>query len=250
MTEPFNLHGKVALVTGGSRGLGLAMVRGLAQAGADVVIASRDGDACRAVAADVHAETGRRARGIGAHVGNWDALPTLVDETYAEFGKVDVLINNAGISPLYDSVGAVSEPLFDKVFDVNLKGPFRLSTLVGDRMFAAGSGSIISISSAASLRARSHNLPYAMAKAGVNALTVGLAHAYAPVVRVNTIVAGTFMTDISKSWDEAAFARRAETFAARRGGQPEEIVGAALYLASDASTYTTGSMLTVDGGQP
>jgi len=250
MANLFDMTGKVALVTGGSRGLGLAMPRAFAASGADIAIASRDGDACVAAADEIAAATGREAFGIGAHVGRWDDLPALVDAVWDRFGRIDVLVNNAGMSPLYDSIGSVTEALFDKVVDVNLKGPFRLSALVGERMLAAGSGSIINISSAASLRARAHNLPYAMAKAGLNAMTVGLAHALAPAVRVNTIVAGTFLTDISKSWDMEAFARRAETFAARRGGEPDEIVGAALYLASDASTYTTGSMLTVDGGQP
>jgi len=250
MVDAFDLSGKVALVTGGSRGLGLAMARGLAEAGADLVIASRNGDACAQTAASIAAETGRVALGIGAHVGKWDELPALADAAYERFGHIDVLVNNAGMSPLYDSVDTVTEALFDKVFDVNLKGPFRLSALVGERMLADGGGSIVNISSAASLRARGHNLPYAMAKAGLNAMTVGLAHAFAPAVRVNTIVAGTFLTDISKAWDMDAFTRRAETFAARRGGEPDEIVGAALYLASDASSYTTGSMLTVDGGQP
>ncbi|MFB8388084.1 SDR family NAD(P)-dependent oxidoreductase [Microbacterium sp. NPDC055910] len=250
MNDIFDLSGKVALVTGGSRGLGLAMSRALAAAGADIVIASRDGDACEAAAAQIAGETGRTALGVGAHVGKWDDLPALVDTAYDRFGKIDILINNAGMSPLYDSIGSVTEALFDKVFDVNLKGPFRLSALIGERMFAAGSGSIINISSAASYRARAHNLPYAMAKAGLNSMTVGLAHAFAPVVRVNTIVAGTFLTDVSKAWDMEAFQRRAEAFAARRGGQPDEIIGAALYLASDAASYTTASTLTVDGGQP
>lgn len=246
----FDLSGKVALVTGGSRGLGLAMADGLAGAGADVVVASRDADACRAVAADLAARHGVRALGIGAHVGRWDALDDLVDEVYAEFGRVDVLINNAGMSPLYDTVGDVTEALFDKVVDVNLKGPFRLSVLIGTRMAEQDGGSIINISSAASLRARAHVLPYAAAKAGLNALTIGLAHTFGPSVRVNAILAGTFLTDISKSWDMEAFERRAASFALGRGGEPEEIVGAALYLASDASSYTTGSLLAVDGGQP
>lgn len=248
--DAFRLDGKVALVTGGSRGLGLAMAKGFASAGADVVIASRNGEHCREVAAQIEAQTGRRAIGIGAHVGKWNELDSLVDRAYAELGRVDVLVNNAGMSPLYDSVPEVSEALFDKVFDVNLKGPFRLAALIAQRMTEGEGGSIINISSAASLRPRSHTLPYAMAKAALNAMTVGMAHTFGPTVRVNAIVAGTFFTDVSKSWDAEAFARRAETFAAGRGGQPEEIVGAALYLASDASSYTTGALLAVDGGQP
>lgn len=248
----FDLSGRVALVTGGSRGLGRAIVRGLADAGADVLVASRDGSACEQYAAEVAAATGRRAVGVSAHVGHWDELPALVDTAYDTFGRVDVLVNNAGMSPLYDDVADISEALFDKVLDVNLKGPFRLATMIGQRMRADGGvgGSIVNISSMAAQRPRPHALPYAAAKAGLNAVTVALAHALGPEVRVNAILAGTFLTDISTSWDAETFARRASTFAAGRGGEPAEIVGMALYLASDASSYTTGSLLAVDGGQP
>lgn len=246
----FDLSGKVALVTGGSRGLGRAMALGLARAGADLVIASRNRDACEHFAAEVTAETGRRALGVGAHVGHWEALDDLVDTAYAEFGHVDVLINNAGMSPLYDSVENVSEELFDKTIGVNLKGPFRLMATVGSRMAAGDGGSIINISSAGAVHPRPPILPYAAAKAGLNALTIGFAHTFGPKVRVNAIMAGTFLTDVSLAWDADTFAQRAEGFALKRGGEPEEIVGAALYLASDLSSYTTGSILTVDGGQP
>jgi NAD(P)-dependent dehydrogenase (short-subunit alcohol dehydrogenase family) len=246
----FDLSGRVALVTGGSRGLGRAMTLGFAAAGADVVIASRDGAACEAFAAEVTEATGQRALGIGAHVGRWSELDGLVDRVYDELGAIDVLVNNAGMSPLYGDITEVSEELFDKVIAVNLKGPFRLTALVGTRMAAGNGGSIINISSAGAVRPRPAILPYAAAKAGLNALTVGFAHTFGPTVRVNAIMAGTFLTDVSKAWDMEAFGKRAENFAAKRGGEPEEIVGAALYLASDASSYTTGSILTVDGGQP
>lgn len=246
----FDLRGRVALVTGGSRGLGRAMAYGLAHAGADIIVASRNGEACEEFARELEAETGCRAAGLGVHVGHWSELDVFVEAAYSAFGTVDVLINNAGMSPLYDSVYTLSEELFDKVLDVNLKGPFRLAALVGTRMAAGTGGSIINISSAASVRPKPHVLPYAAAKAGLNALTIGLAHTFGPTVRTNAIMAGTFLTDVSKSWDEEAFAKRAESFALRRGGQPEEIVGAALYLASDASSYTTGSIIPVDGGQP
>jgi NAD(P)-dependent dehydrogenase (short-subunit alcohol dehydrogenase family) len=236
LTPPptFDLTGKVALVTGGSRGLGREMVAGFAQAGADVVIASRDLDSCAAYATEIRAATGRRALPYGVHVGHWDELDGLVDAAYGEFGHVDVLVNNAGMSPLYQSVDTLSEALFDKVIGVNLKGPFRLAALVGTRMAAGTGGSIINISSAAAERPRSDVLPYAAAKAGLNALTVGLARAFGPRVRCNAIMAGTFLTDISKSWDAERFAERADGFALQRGGQPHEIVGTALYLASDA----------------
>jgi NAD(P)-dependent dehydrogenase (short-subunit alcohol dehydrogenase family) len=251
MTVPngmFDLSGKVALVTGGSRGLGRAMVRGLAAAGADVVIASRSLESCEALAAEVEAETGRRALPVACHVGRWADLEALADAAYAKFGRIDILVNNAGMSPVYDDLVSVSEELWDKVLNVNLRGPFRLSALVGTRMAEGDGGSIINISSASSRRSGPDVIPYAAAKAGVNSMTHGLAHAFGPKVRVNTIVPGTFLTDVSKHWDMDWFADMAKTFALRRGGQPEEIVGAVLYFASDASSYTTGAFLDVDGG--
>jgi NAD(P)-dependent dehydrogenase (short-subunit alcohol dehydrogenase family) len=245
----FDLSGRVALVTGGSRGLGKEMVQAFAAAGADVVIASRDGASCEKLAAEISASYGVRALGLGAHVGRWQDLDVLVDQVYEQLGKIDVLVNNAGMSPLYGRVEDVTEELFDKVLGVNLKGPFRLTAIVGTRMAAGNGGSIINISSAGAVRPRPEILPYAAAKAGLNALTVGFAHTFGPTVRVNAILAGTFLTDVSKSWDMEAFNQRAATFALKRGGEPSEIVGAALYLASDLSSYTTGSILTVDGGQ-
>ena len=245
-----DLTGRVALVTGGSRGLGREIVLGLAAAGADVVIASRDLASCEATAEQVRAETGRRALPVSAHVGRWDTLDALVDTVYGELGRCDVLVNNAGMSPRYDTVADISETLFDKVLGVNLKGPFRLASLVGTRMAAGGGGSIINISSTGAVRPRADIVPYAAAKAGLNAVTAGLAHAFGPTVRVNAIMCGTFLTDVSAAWDMDAFARRSASFALRRGGQPAEVVGTALYLAGSWSSYTTGAVLTVDGGQP
>jgi NAD(P)-dependent dehydrogenase (short-subunit alcohol dehydrogenase family) len=242
-----DLTGKVALVTGGSRGLGKEMVLAFAEAGADVVIASRTLETCEQVADQVRA-MGRRALPYACHVGRWDQLAGLVDATYAEFGKVDVLVNNAGMSPLYSSLTDVTEELFDKVIAVNLKGPFRLSALVGERMADGDGGSIINVSSTGAVRPTGDIVPYSAAKAGVNALTVGLAHALGPEVRVNAIMPGPFLTTISRAWDMDALARRTRTFPLRRAGLAEEIAGAALYLASHASSYTTGSILTVDGG--
>jgi NAD(P)-dependent dehydrogenase (short-subunit alcohol dehydrogenase family) len=247
--SPFSLAGKVALITGGSRGLGRAMAFGFARSGADVVVASRNKASCIECAAEIEAETGRLTMAYGVHVGRWEQLDGLVDAAYERFGRVDVLVNNAGMSPLYDSVESVSEQLFDKVIGVNLKGPFRLAALIGTRMAAGDGGSIINISSAGAVHPRPDILPYAAAKAGLNALTVGLAHTWGPKVRCNAIMAGTFLTDVTSSWDEDSFQARAQTFALQRGGQPEEIVGTAVYLASAASSYTTGAVITVDGGQ-
>ena len=212
------LDGKVALVTGGNRGLGREMALGFARAGADVVVASRHEDACEEFAAELRDELGVRALGVGVHVGRWDDAATgSWSGSTARSGRVDVLVNNAGMSPLYDSVDSVSEELFDKVLAVNLKGPFRLSALVGTRMAAGGGGSIINISSVGAVHPRPNILPYAAAKAGLNALTEGLARTFGPTVRVNAIMAGTFLTDVSKAWDMEAFAERAKGLRAGAG---------------------------------
>jgi NAD(P)-dependent dehydrogenase (short-subunit alcohol dehydrogenase family) len=243
----FELTGKVAIVTGGSRGLGREMVLAFAARGADVVIASRKLDNCQSVAEEVRA-LGRRALPIAYHAASWSDADRLAEAAYAEFGTVDVLVNNAGMSPLYPTLDAVSEELFDKVIGVNLKGPFRLSSVIGTRMAAGDGGSIINVSSIASQRPSPTEAPYGAAKAGINSLTVSLAAAFGPKVRVNCIVPGPFLTDISKAWDLEAFNKRAQqAFALQRGGEPHEIVGAALYLASGASSYTTGALLNIDG---
>ena len=244
-SSPFDLSGKVALVTGGSRGLGREMVLAFARAGADVVVTSRKLDNCREVAAEVEA-LGRKALPYACHVGHWNEIGPLVDAAYEAFGKVDILVNNAGMSPLAPSSADTSEELFDKVVGVNFKGPFRLGALVGARMAAGDGGSIINVSSTGALMPQPRFGPYAGAKAALNALTQVLALEYAPSVRVNTLSAGPFLTDIAKAWPEEN--RRKTRSAAGRPGRPEEIITTALYLASPASSYTTGALLRVDGG--
>lgn len=245
--DPFGLTGKVALITGGSRGLGLQMALAFAAKGADVVIASRKAEACEAAAEQVRA-LGRRALGVGCHVGEWDALEPLVETAYGQMGQVDILVNNAGMSPLAPSPQETSEALFDKVIDVNFKGPFRLTALVGARMAAGDGGSIINISSVGAIRPEPAFIPYAGAKAALNAMTEGFAKAYGPKVRVNGIMAGPFLTDIAKAWSPEA--RERAHNALGRPGRPEEIVTAALYLASPRSSFTTGSVIRCDGGVP
>lgn len=248
MDNLLDFTGQVALVTGGSRGLGRQMALALAERGADVIITSRKAEACAEVAAEIEA-LGRQAMPYGCHVGHWDEVGAMVDAAYERFGKVDILINNAGMSPLYPKLTDVTEELFEKVMGVNLKGPFRLMALVGERMAAGDGGSIINISSTASLNPSPDSEPYGAAKAGLNALTRSFAFAYGPKVRVNCIVAGPFLTDISKAWDMPAFEENAKAnLALQRGGEPEEIVGAALYLASPTSKFTTATTIRVDGG--
>jgi NAD(P)-dependent dehydrogenase (short-subunit alcohol dehydrogenase family) len=245
-----DLTGKVALVTGGSRGLGREIVHAFAARGADVIVASRRQDACDAVAEEVAAASGREAHAIAANVSDWDQCDALVDAAYERTGRVDVLVNNAGMSLLYPSLDEVDERHFDKVAGLNFKGPFRLTARIGTRMAAGDGGSIINITSIAAIRPRPEYLPYAAAKAALNTLTEGFAHAFGPSVRVNAIQAGPFLTDISNAWDMPAFETRArEEMALERGGEPHEIVGAALYFASQASSFTTGAILRVDGGE-
>jgi NAD(P)-dependent dehydrogenase (short-subunit alcohol dehydrogenase family) len=244
----FDLGGKVALVTGGSRGIGRAVAGGLAAAGADVVVASRKLASCEVAAREIEASTGRRALPIGCHVGKWQDCDHLVDTVYQEFGQCDVLVNNAGMSPAYDELTSVTEELYDKVQAVNAKGPFRLSALVGSRMAAGDGGSIINVSTVGSWRPSADDLPYSMAKAGLNALTLGLAGAWAPKVRANLVLPSASDTDLTRAWGTEVKARIASMNPMKRIGRPEDFVGVCVFLASDAASYVNGAQVAVDGG--
>jgi NAD(P)-dependent dehydrogenase (short-subunit alcohol dehydrogenase family) len=248
--ELFDLSGRVAVVTGGSRGLGQQMVRAFADAGAEVVIASRKIANCRAVAADVERSTGRRAMPYQLHAGRWEQAEPFAEAIYGEFGRCDVFVNNAGMSPRYDRIADVTEDMFDSVVNLCFKGPFRLAVVFGERMRAAGGGSIINVSSTGSLRPPPEAVPYACAKAALNAMTEGLAMVYGPQVRVNTLMPGSMRTDISRAWDMEAAEAGVKRIALQRIGEPAEIVGAALLLASRAASYVSGSVVRVDGGIP
>ena len=243
----FDLSSRVAVVTGGTAGLGRAMVSAFARCGADVVVVSRRREACEEVVAEVRAGGGT-AVARPCHVGHWDELEPLVSSIYDELGRIDILVNNAGSSPLYGRLSDVSEDLWDKTLALNLKGPFRLTALVGERMAAGSGGSIINVSSVGAVRPTPDIVPYAAAKAGLNAITVGFADALGPKVRVNAIMPGPFLTRISEAWDKETVEQLTSNLPLRRAGRPEEIVGAALYLASDASSFTTGIVMPVDGG--
>ena len=247
MDSLFDFRDKVVLVTGGSRGLGLAMGRAFAARGAHLVIASRKLESCERAAAEARA-LGRRALAVACHVGKWSDVDALVERSYAEFAGVDVLINNAGMSPVAPSSAQTPEELIDKVYALNFKGPFRLSALIGSRMAASSGGCIINVSSYAALRPQPEYAPYAGAKAALNALTVAHASEFAPKVRVNAILPGSFRTDIAQHWPAD---KESKTDAVlRRFGEPDEIVTTALYLASPASAFVTGALIRVDGGRP
>ncbi len=243
-----DMTGKTVLITGGSRGLGRAMALGFAAAGANLAIAGRRIQSCEETAEEIRA-LGVECSAHACHVGDWEQCDALVEAAYAAHGRIDVLINNAGMSPLYDRPVDISEALYDKVLDVNLKGPFRLSAALGERMIADGGGAITKSSSAAAIRPRRNVITYAAAKAGMNAMTEAFADALGPTVRVNCIMPGPFLTDISNAWDMDVFKERARTsIALERGGEPDEVVSAALYLASDNASYTTAAIIRVDGG--
>lgn len=240
----FDLTGKIALVTGGSRGLGLEMVRAFAERGADIVIASRKIDACEKAAEEVRG-LGRRALAVSVNMSHWDQAERLVDTVYGEWGRIDILVNNAGMSPRMAS-HEMTEELFDKVMDLNFKGPFHLAALVAKRMFDGDGGVIINVSSSGALYPLPQVVPYSGAKSALNAMTVSFAREYGPKVRINTISPGPFLTDIAKAWTPEA--RETSNNALGRPGRPEEIVTAALFLASPASSFTTGAIIRVDGG--
>jgi NAD(P)-dependent dehydrogenase (short-subunit alcohol dehydrogenase family) len=246
--ELLDLSGKVALVTGGSRGIGRAVAQALAGAGADVVIASRKFDICETAAREITEATGRRAVPVACHVGKWEECDHLVERVYDEFGRCDVLVNNAGMSPAYDGLSSVSEDLYDKVHATNTRGPFRLSVLTGERMAGGDGGSIINVSSIGSRRPNTIDLPYGMAKAALNAMTIGLAGAWAPKVRVNVVLPAATETDMNSGWPAETKARVAASNPMQRLGRPEDVASACVFLASDAASYVNGAQLAVDGG--
>ncbi len=245
-TDPFfDLTGKVALVTGGSRGLGYQMVKAFAERGADVIIASRKLEACEVVAGEVHS-LGRKALAVACHCGRWDDIDRLIETAYAAFPRVDILVNNAGMGPRMPS-HEVSEQLFDSVVNLNFKGPFRLASQVAKRMADGDGGCIINVSSTGAIMPLPEVVPYGSSKAALNAMSVSMAAEYAPKVRVNTLSPGPFLTDIANAWTSEA---RAETPNPRgRPADPKDIITAALFLASPASINVTGSLIRCDGGQ-
>jgi NAD(P)-dependent dehydrogenase (short-subunit alcohol dehydrogenase family) len=244
----FSLAGRVAVVTGGTRGLGLSIARGFAAAGAAVVVASRSVDAC-AHAVQLLREEGATATGVPCHLGDPAQIRGLVDATLDEHGRIDVVVNNAA-TPLRTSLADFDLALWQKSLAVNLTGPLLLVREATDALAASGRGSVVNVLSVGGQRGSLSLLGYGSAKAALRHATEVLATELAPRgVRVNAIVPGPFDTKMLRSGDESLPAAAAADTLLRRVGTPDEIIGAALFLASDASSFATGSVVTVDGGQ-
>jgi NAD(P)-dependent dehydrogenase (short-subunit alcohol dehydrogenase family) len=255
MTGPnrFDVTDKVVIITGATKGLGRAMAFGLAEVGAKVVVASRKQDACEATAAEIKDKTGADVIGLACHVGNWDAVPAFVDRVHDHFGRIDGLVNNAGISPGFADMADATSEFWDKVFSTNTKGPARLAGLVAPRMRDTGGGSIVNVSSGAGFHGAAHNGVYGASKAALNNITETMAQEWAPWgVRVNTLSPGTFLTPLVAAWYrnlEEQGTPFESTNAQRRAGNPEEAVGLVQFLLSDASSYITGANHDISGGR-
>jgi dehydrogenase/reductase SDR family member 4 len=248
-----SLKGKVAVITGGSRGIGQAIALTFAEAGADVVVSSRDKKPpeLEKVAEQLRS-LGQRALAIPAHVGKKDEVERLVRKTLEEFGRIDILVNNAGANPVLSPMVDLGEEAFDKVLEVNLKGAFMMSKAVGREMIRQGGGRIINISSISGLRARADGTgAYCISKAALNMMTQVMARELGPHnILVNAIAPGSIRTDFSRvNWtDPERRAQRLREIELKRFGEPEEVVGLALLLASGAGSFVTGEIIRVDGG--
>lgn len=246
----FRLDGKVALVTGGARGLGRTMATALAQAGADVAITGRTQSSCEETATAIAEATGRRCQGFCGDVTVAADVDRVVGEVEQAFGRIDILINNAG-NNIRGAIDQLSEADWDSVLDTNLKGPFLVSRAVGPRMVRRGWGRVINLGSILSVIALPGRAPYASAKAGVLNLSRVLGLEWAGTgVTVNTICPGPFATEMNRQLleDPVKYQEFIRLIPMGRWGELEELAGAAVFLASDASSFVTGSALFVDGG--
>ena len=248
----FDLTGRVAVVTGSTKGIGRAMAQGLAEAGASVVVSSRKQDLCDQVAAEIASTTGVQTFGLACHVGDWDAIPAFVDAVVERFGHIDFLVNNAGISPSRAGVSDMTLDLWRKIFAVNLEGPLRMSQCVAPVMRDHGGGSIINIGSMAGYHAGSAVSAYGASKAALLNISRTMAQEWVGWgVRVNVLSPGPFASDMVEGAERNVPGFKdmiAGGTLMNRVAEPEEIVGPVLYLASDASSFVTGDDISASGG--
>lgn len=244
-----SLNGRIALVTGATRGIGLAITRGLAQAGARVVVSSRKADAVQSVVDALRAD-GHEAAGVPAHVGRAEDVARLAEATIAAFGGCDIVVNNAAANPVFGPVQETSDDAFDKIMAVNLRGPFQLCRALLPHV-AKGKGSIVNISSIGGVSPEQGLGIYSVSKAALISLTQVMAREWGPMgVRANVICPGLIKTDFSQTlWqNEALMGRFLKTQPIPRIGEPDDVAGMAVFLASDAAAYCTGGVFMVDGG--
>jgi gluconate 5-dehydrogenase len=248
----FDLKGKVAIVTGSTKGIGRAMAQGLAEAGASVVVSSRKQDLCTEVAAEIATSTGRDVLGLACHVGDWDAIPGFVEAVIQRFGTIDVVVNNAGITPAREGPGEIGLDVWRKIFSVNVEGPLRMAQCVVPHMRANGGGSIINIASMAGYSGGTLVCAYGASKAALINLTKSQAQEWAQWnIRVNVLSPGPFLSEMvegAASHDPGFKDLIASGTLQRRIADPPEIVGPVVYLASNASSFVTGDDISVSGG--
>lgn len=250
MAIDFSLNDKIALINGGSRGIGEAIAHEFARRGATVVISSRRQSSLDKVV-DAIQEEGGKAVAIACHAGRSQQIEALFEKIRDEFGRLDILVNNAGTNPFFGPAHEIPEKAYDKTMEINLKGYFLMSQHAARMMLAQKSGSIINVASVTGLSASPNQVTYSMTKAAVISMTQGMAKELGPAgVRVNAIAPGLIETKLASGLltEESLYKSIINATPLRRHGQPDEIAGAALYLASDASAFTTGHVMVCDGG--
>jgi NAD(P)-dependent dehydrogenase (short-subunit alcohol dehydrogenase family) len=250
-SDRFDVSGKVVIISGATKGLGRAFAFGLARAGARIVVSSRKPDLCATTAAEISEQTGAETLGLACHVGQWDAIPQFIDAVTERFGRIDGLINNAGISPAFVHLVDMTSEYWDKVFSTNLKGPLRLAALAAPIMREGGGGSIINISSIGGYRGLPHNSHYS--KAALINLTEAMAAEWAPWnVRANSVSPGPFLTPLLEGMGRntpGGLEVLASAPLLARAADPDEAVGLIQFLLSDASAFITGADHEISGGR-
>jgi len=247
--KEINLEGKVAIINGGSRGIGEAIARGLASCGAKVVLSSRKQESVQSVADSIVADGGQ-AVARTCHAGHLDEIEALFDGVRKDFGRLDILINNAATNPFFGPAAELPPEAFDKTVEVNLKGPYFMMSQAMPLMAESGGGSVVNVASVAALMSLRGQAVYAMTKAGLVSLTKSFALEYGKSgIRVNAILPGIVETRFAAALVEnPAIQKQLSRLPVPRAGQPEDMVGGVLYLVSDAAAYTTGTTLVMDGG--